>query len=165
MRVSIAHRAQKYVRIRISDRRGAYKEQQPFHVLPTPAQHECRSDAPHAWIADLWQYCGTRIQVRSQKLRRSARVCCADMAGAWQHFWLHALQSNTMVPEYDLLAAKLTHDGHDVAAIVAALSKQHIETPSWGYANSGTRFKAFPHGPAPPAPRAKSSTTPPWSTR
>lgn len=25
-----------------------------------------------------------------------------------------------------------------------ALKRQHIETPSWGYANSGTRFKTFP---------------------
>jgi L-rhamnose isomerase/sugar isomerase len=31
----------------------------------------------------------------------------------------------------------------DVAAVKEALKKQHIETPSWGYANSGTRFKAF----------------------
>jgi L-rhamnose isomerase / sugar isomerase len=29
-------------------------------------------------------------------------------------------------------------------AIIAALKAQHIETPSWGYGNSGTRFKTFP---------------------
>ena len=28
-------------------------------------------------------------------------------------------------------------------AVKATLKTQHIETPSWGYANSGTRFKAF----------------------
>jgi L-rhamnose isomerase/sugar isomerase len=32
----------------------------------------------------------------------------------------------------------------DVQAVKAALRKQTIETPSWGYGNSGTRFKVFP---------------------
>ncbi|MFE6765592.1 L-rhamnose isomerase [Streptomyces sp. NPDC057689] len=31
----------------------------------------------------------------------------------------------------------------DIAAVKAALSGQRIETPSWGYGNSGTRFKVF----------------------
>jgi L-rhamnose isomerase/sugar isomerase len=44
---------------------------------------------------------------------------------------------------YQVLAEELTSQGIDVAAVVAALKRQHIETPSWGYANSGTRFKAF----------------------
>ena len=44
---------------------------------------------------------------------------------------------------YDLLAEGLADRGLDIEAIKAALKKQHIETPSWGYANSGTRFKAF----------------------
>ena len=30
-----------------------------------------------------------------------------------------------------------------MAAVKESLKRQHIETPSWGYANSGTRFKAF----------------------
>lgn len=30
------------------------------------------------------------------------------------------------------------------AEIMAALDRQRIETPSWGYGNSGTRFKTFP---------------------
>ncbi len=29
-------------------------------------------------------------------------------------------------------------------ALIAALKNQRIETPSWGYGNSGTRFKTFP---------------------
>ena len=45
---------------------------------------------------------------------------------------------------YDLLAETLTNQGIDVDAVKAALKRQVIETPSWGYANSGTRFKAFP---------------------
>jgi L-rhamnose isomerase/sugar isomerase len=32
----------------------------------------------------------------------------------------------------------------DVTAIKAALAAQEIETPSWAYGNSGTRFKVFP---------------------
>jgi Predicted sugar isomerase len=31
----------------------------------------------------------------------------------------------------------------DVSAVKAALKSQVIETPSWGYGNSGTRFKVF----------------------
>jgi len=31
-----------------------------------------------------------------------------------------------------------------VDAVKSALKTQHIETPSWGYGNSGTRFKVFP---------------------
>jgi len=45
--------------------------------------------------------------------------------------------------EYDILADRLTAQGIDVEAVKLALKQQHIETPSWGYANSGTRFKAF----------------------
>lgn len=45
---------------------------------------------------------------------------------------------------YELLADTLTAQGVDVNAVKAALKQQQIETPSWGYANSGTRFKAFP---------------------
>ncbi len=44
---------------------------------------------------------------------------------------------------YDLLAAHLAEQGIDVEAVKAAIKNHHIETPSWGYANSGTRFKAF----------------------
>src|SRR5436309_13086526 len=44
---------------------------------------------------------------------------------------------------YELLAESLQAQGIDVAAVKAALKQQRIETPSWGYANSGTRFKAF----------------------
>lgn len=45
---------------------------------------------------------------------------------------------------YEVLAESLTAQGLDVEAIKTALKAQKIETPSWGYANSGTRFKAFP---------------------
>ncbi len=45
---------------------------------------------------------------------------------------------------YDLLAEDLTTRGFEVEALKQAIKKHHIETPSWGYANSGSRFKAFP---------------------
>jgi L-rhamnose isomerase/sugar isomerase len=45
---------------------------------------------------------------------------------------------------YNLLADSLTEQGLDVAEILTLLKSQKIETPSWGYANSGTRFKNFP---------------------
>jgi L-rhamnose isomerase/sugar isomerase len=44
---------------------------------------------------------------------------------------------------YQILAEDLAAQGLDIEAVKAALKAQRIETPSWGYANSGTRFKAF----------------------
>ncbi len=44
---------------------------------------------------------------------------------------------------FDILAEDLGRRGIDVPHVLARLKQQHIETPSWGYANSGTRFKAF----------------------
>ncbi len=38
----------------------------------------------------------------------------------------------------------LLKEGLNVNAIIDKLKKQVIETPSWGYANSGTRFQVFP---------------------
>jgi L-rhamnose isomerase/sugar isomerase len=46
--------------------------------------------------------------------------------------------------DYQRLEEKLTLAGIDVAGVKAKLKAQHIETPSWGYGNSGTRFKVFP---------------------
>lgn len=46
-------------------------------------------------------------------------------------------------PGYQALADDLTRRGIDVDAVKAALKRQHIETPSWGYGNAGTRFKTF----------------------
>lgn len=45
--------------------------------------------------------------------------------------------------EYDLLAARLSEDGIDLADVEARLKTQQVETPSWGYADSGTRFGVF----------------------
>lgn len=48
-----------------------------------------------------------------------------------------------MMDEYKILVERLTQQGIDVEAVKIALKQQIIETPSWGYANSGTRFKTF----------------------
>ena len=45
---------------------------------------------------------------------------------------------------YELLADNLEAQGIDVEQVKTAIKNHKIETPSWGYANSGTRFKAFP---------------------
>ena len=44
---------------------------------------------------------------------------------------------------YDLLAETLEKQGIQIEAVKAQLKQQHIETPSWGYGNSGTRFGVF----------------------
>lgn len=46
--------------------------------------------------------------------------------------------------DYERLSDRLTSQGVDVEQVKARLKAQHIETPSWGYGNSGTRFKVFP---------------------
>jgi L-rhamnose isomerase/sugar isomerase len=45
--------------------------------------------------------------------------------------------------DYDHLAARLRGDGHDTDAVEGALAALAIETPSWGYGDSGTRFATF----------------------
>lgn len=45
---------------------------------------------------------------------------------------------------YDMLADQLFGRGIDVDAVKTKLHAQAIETPSWGYGDSGTRFKVFP---------------------
>ena len=44
---------------------------------------------------------------------------------------------------FPALADQLAKRGVDVRTVLDKLKKQHIETPSWGYGNSGTRFKVF----------------------
>ncbi len=43
----------------------------------------------------------------------------------------------------------------DTAQVKAALRQQHIETPSWAYGNSGTRFKVFAQRGVPRSPQEK----------
>jgi L-rhamnose isomerase/sugar isomerase len=46
--------------------------------------------------------------------------------------------------DFERLAERLTARGLNVEEIKNQLKQQHIETPSWGYGNSGTRFATFP---------------------
>src|SRR5689334_8240708 len=50
---------------------------------------------------------------------------------------------NSYLNQYPALADHLQKRNVNVEEIKAKLKKQHIETPSWGYGNSGTRFKVF----------------------
>lgn len=45
--------------------------------------------------------------------------------------------------DYQRLAERLTQKSIDVEGVKQRLKAQRIETPSWGYGNSGTRFKVF----------------------
>ena len=45
--------------------------------------------------------------------------------------------------EYDLLAGRLAGRGVDVDKVKARVKSQKIETPSWGFADAGTRFGAY----------------------
>lgn len=51
--------------------------------------------------------------------------------------------ATTWKEAYRVLADDLNARGVDIDAVKRALKAQHIETPSWGYADSGTRFKVF----------------------
>lgn len=47
-------------------------------------------------------------------------------------------------PDLDLLVRRLGDAGVDVPAVERALASLVVETPSWGYGDSGTRFATFP---------------------
>jgi len=47
-------------------------------------------------------------------------------------------------PAYNLLAADLSDRGIDLEDVKRRLRELRVETPSWGYGDSGTRFKTFP---------------------
>jgi L-rhamnose isomerase/sugar isomerase len=49
----------------------------------------------------------------------------------------------------------ITSGSRTTDAALAALREQRIETPSWGYGNSGTRFKVFPQEGVPRTPQDK----------
>src|SRR5436305_7874498 len=48
-----------------------------------------------------------------------------------------------MTAAYELLAEQLNARGVDMDAVETALRLQVVETPSWAYGNSGTRFQVF----------------------
>ncbi len=58
---------------------------------------------------------------------------------------------------YETLVASLEDRGIDPGGVEDRLRTQRIETPSWGYGNSGTRFKVFPQPGVPRDPFEKIS--------
>src|SRR5947209_6823832 len=60
-----------------------------------------------------------------------------------------------MTLEYDLIAEKLAARGDDVVRVEEALRGQEVETPSWAFGNSGTRFAVFAQPGAPRDPFEK----------
>jgi len=63
--------------------------------------------------------------------------------------------SHNMDNAYQQLKTMLTDQGIDVNDVEARLKAQQIETPSWGYADSGTRFGVFRQPGAPRSVREK----------
>jgi L-rhamnose isomerase/sugar isomerase len=61
----------------------------------------------------------------------------------------------TSTRAYDILVESLAVRGVDAGAVEERLRSQRIETPSWGYGNSGTRFKVFPQPGVPRDPFEK----------
>src|SRR4051794_16684652 len=60
-----------------------------------------------------------------------------------------------MTTAYDLLAEAVAERGDDIERVEAALRAQEVETPSWAYGNSGTRFAVFAQPGAPRDPFEK----------
>jgi L-rhamnose isomerase / sugar isomerase len=56
---------------------------------------------------------------------------------------------------YDVLSESLAARGVNVERVEERLKSQRVETPSWGYGNSGTRFKVFPQPGVPRDPFEK----------
>ncbi len=56
---------------------------------------------------------------------------------------------------YDALAESLSGTGVDVASVEERLRAQRVETPSWGYGDTGTRFAVFPQRGVPRDPFEK----------
>ncbi len=54
-----------------------------------------------------------------------------------------------MSTAYDLLAEAVAERGDAIERVEAALRAQRIETPSWAFGNSGTRFAVFPQAGVP----------------
>ena len=60
-----------------------------------------------------------------------------------------------MTAGFDLIAETLAARGDDIARVETALRAQEVETPSWAFGNSGTRFAVFAQPGAPRDPFEK----------
>jgi L-rhamnose isomerase/sugar isomerase len=62
---------------------------------------------------------------------------------------------STEVRAHEVLSESLAARGVDADRVEERLRSQRVETPSWGYGNSGTRFKVFPQAGVPRDPFEK----------
>ena len=69
----------------------------------------------------------------------------------WEEKGLESTQGRT----YEILSESLAARGVDVDGVEERLRSQRVATPSWGYGNSGTRFKVFPQRGVPRDPFEK----------
>src|SRR5258708_6049950 len=53
-------------------------------------------------------------------------------------------EERNMTEELEYVRATLARQNIDIETVIAQVQAFPIETPSWGYGNSGTRFKVFP---------------------
>lgn len=53
------------------------------------------------------------------------------------------INEKNLESRFDFLAEELAEQGVDVGKVMTKLADHEIETPSWGYGNSGTRFGVF----------------------
>jgi L-rhamnose isomerase / sugar isomerase len=58
---------------------------------------------------------------------------------------VQSLVARNYRPAYEMLAENLDKQDISIERVKDSLRSQKIETASWAFANSGTRFKAFPH--------------------
>ena len=56
---------------------------------------------------------------------------------------------------YDALTERLSDNGVDVTGVEERLHAQRVETPSWAYGDTGTRFAVFPQRGVPRDPFEK----------
>ena len=54
------------------------------------------------------------------------------------------VESRGTEPGLSAIEERLVAQGRTLEEVTRRLKAQRIETPSWGYANAGTRFKVFP---------------------
>ena len=64
---------------------------------------------------------------------------------------------STHAKSYDALTESLADSGVDVTSVEERLRVQKVETPSWGYGDTGTRFAVFPQKGVPRDPFEKFS--------
>ena len=82
--------------------------------------------------------------MQAASLASGARCLLQKGLHRLDHKRSHERSRGEQTPTYEHLADWLGTRGIDAHGIVELLKEQRVETPSWGYGNSGTRFAVFP---------------------